>query len=160
MPATFNLELAPGKVVALDTNVSSDDLDMSRTDDGTLVAGTFWGKLHITHAGDEHNMEFTGTKKEANLPNEFFFDSKIMTKLEVAAKPTTARCNIYMYSPDIQYSDVYVTFSPFWRMGSTWPPAEPVIENKVKFFVRAHPGGAMEYILNQTVVSGLYYEAM
>ena len=37
MPATFNLELTPGRTVALETICESDDLDMSRTEDGTLV---------------------------------------------------------------------------------------------------------------------------
>ena len=37
MPATFNLELTPGRTVAIDTICDSGDLDMSRTEDGTLV---------------------------------------------------------------------------------------------------------------------------
>lgn len=42
MPATFNLELMPGRTVALDTICAADDdLDMSRTDDGTLVGKSF-----------------------------------------------------------------------------------------------------------------------
>lgn len=161
MPATFNLELNPGKVVALDTIVAAEEeLDMSKTEDGTLVAGMFWGNLKITHDGDNHRMEFTGTRKDETLPTDFFFDNRVMTKLAVAAKPTTARCNIYMYSPEVQYSDVHLTFSSLWKLGVTWPPAEAVGENKVKFFVRVHPGGAMEYIMSQMAVSSLYYEVM
>jgi hypothetical protein len=125
MPGTFNLELAPGHRVALDTLVSADEeLDMSRTADGTIVAGNFWGKLEIIHQGDDHRMEFTGTRRDDSLPEDFFFDNRIMNKLAVAAKPTTARCNIYMYSPETQYSDIHLSFSPFWKMGITWPPAE------------------------------------
>lgn len=62
MPATFNLELVPGQTVALDTTISSDELDMARMEDGTTVDGIFWGKLEIVHNGDEHNMEFSGTR--------------------------------------------------------------------------------------------------
>lgn len=158
MPATFNLELNPGQLIAIDTTISSDDLDLSRTEDGTVVAGTFFGKLHIVHDGDTHTMEFSGARKD-DIPPDLFVDSRVLTKL-ATTKPTTAHCNIYMYSPDVQYSDVYLGFSPFWKMGATWPPAETVNDNKVKFFVRVHQGGAMEYILNQTVVTSLYYEAM
>lgn len=161
MPGSFNLELAPGHRVALDTLVSAEEeLDMSRTADGTIVAGNFWGKLEIIHQGDDHRMEFTGSQRTDSLPDDFFFDNRIMNKLAVAARPTTARCNIYMYSPETQYSDIHLSFSPFWKMGITWPPAEVVSENKVKFFVRVHPGGAMEYITTTQVVSSLYYEAM
>lgn len=51
MDATFNLELVPGQYVALDTLVSSDELDMARMEDGTTVDGSFWGKLDIVHDG-------------------------------------------------------------------------------------------------------------
>lgn len=161
MPGCFNLELAPGHRVALDTIVSAEEeLDMSRDADGTIVAGNFWGKLEIIHQGDDHRLEFTGTQRADSLPEDFFFDSRIMNKLAVAARPTTARCNIYMYSPETQYSDIHLSFSPFWKMGVTWPPAEVLSENKIKFFVRVHPGGAMEYITTTQVVSSLYYETM
>ncbi|KAG8760822.1 hypothetical protein FRC14_001850 [Serendipita sp. 396] len=160
MPATFNLELNPGQIVALETSCSSDDLDMSRTDEGTLVAGMFWGKLEIIHDGDTHQMEFTGTRKDESLPGEFFFDQRVMTKLSVAAKPTTARCMIYMSSPEVQYADIILSLHAVWKFGVTYPPPEPMTDHKVKFFVRVHPGGALEDITNQTVVSSLYYEAM
>lgn len=160
MPATFNLELAPGQIIGLETSCSSDDLDMSRTDDGTLVAGMFWGKLEIIHDKDTHSMEFTGTRKDEALPNEFFFDQRVMTKLAVAAKPTTARCCIYMSSPEIQYADIILSLHSLWKFGHTYPFAEPMGDHKVKFFVRVHPGGALEDITNQTVVSSLYYEAI
>ncbi|KAG8788805.1 hypothetical protein FRC15_001765 [Serendipita sp. 397] len=160
MPATFNLELNPGQIVALETSCSSDDLDMSRTDEGALVAGMFWGKLEIIHDGDTHQMEFTGTRKDESLPGEFFFDQRVMTKLSVAAKPTTARCMIYMSSPEVQYADIILSLHAVWKFGVTYPPPEPMTDHKVKFFVRVHPGGALEDITNQTVVSSLYYEAM
>jgi hypothetical protein len=160
MPATFNLELSPGHIIGLETNCSSDDLDMSRTDDGTMVAGMFWGKLEIIHDGDTHTMEFTGTRKDETLPNEFFFDQRVMTKLAVAAKPTTARCHIYMASPEMQYVDIVLSLHSLWKFGATWPLVEPLGDHKVKFFVRVHPGGALEDITNQAVVSSLYYEAM
>jgi hypothetical protein len=63
MPATFNLELGRGRTVALDTVCAADDdLDMSRTEDGTLVDGNFWGVLKIIHEGDNHSIDFTGTR--------------------------------------------------------------------------------------------------
>jgi hypothetical protein len=160
MPATFNLELAPGQIIGLETNCTSDDLDMSRTDDGTLVAGMFWGKLEIIHNENTHQMEFTGTRKDEALPNEFFFDQRVMTRLAVAAKPTTARCCVYMSSPEIQYADIILSLHSLWKFGATYPFAETISDHKVKFFVRVHPGGALEDITNQTVVSSLYYEAM
>lgn len=160
MPATFNLELNPGQVVALDTTCASDDLDMSKTDDGTVVAGMFWGKLQIIHDGDKHSMEFTGTRKDEALPQEFFFDQRVMTRLAVAAKPTTARVHVYMFAPEMQYADMVLSLHSLWKFGTIYPPAEHINDNKVKFFVRVHPGGALEDITNQSVVSSLYYEAM
>jgi hypothetical protein len=41
----------------------------------------------------------------------------------------------------------------------TWPPAEKVEENKVKYFIRAHPGGALEHFESEMVTTALYYEA-
>lgn len=161
MPATFNLELMPGQHVALDTTVASDELDMARMEDGTTVDGMFWGKLDIVHQGDTHKMEFSGTRlQNEQYTPEFMFDSRVMTKLAVAAKPTTARCHLSLLTPEVQYCDVILTFSPLWKLGITWPPAEQVADNKVKYFLRAHPGGAMEHFESEMVSTALYYEAM
>ena len=139
MPATFNLELTPGRTVALETNCESDDLDMSRTDDGTVVDGSFWGVLKITHQEDNHSIDFSGTQLGAasatgpTLPNEFLFDSRMMAKLlTVAARPTTAKCSLTIIAPSQQYCDVNIGLTPMWRFGITYPTAEPVGDNKVK----------------------------
>ncbi|KAJ6496694.1 hypothetical protein C8R47DRAFT_1263971 [Mycena vitilis] len=161
MPATFNLELMPGQHVALDVNVNSDELDMARMEDGTLVDGMFWGKLDIVHQGDTHKMEFSGTRlANDNYSPEFMFDSRVMTKLAVAAKPTTAKCHLSVLTPSMQYCDIMLTFAPLWKLGTTWPPAENVSENKVKYFLRVHPGGALEHFESEMVATSLYYEAM
>lgn len=163
MPATFNLELAPGQVVAIDTICESDELDMSRTEDGTVVGGMFMGKLDIVHdhVAKVHKMEFTGTRlKEEEYPSDFFFDSRTLGKLTVAAKPSVAKCNLSILSPQQQYCDVTLQFSPFWKLGTTWPPAEQLSPDKAKFFLRVNPGGALEHFESETVVTSLYYEAM
>lgn len=163
MPATFNLELAPGQVVAIDTICESDELDMSRTEDGTVVAGMFMGKLDIVHdhVAKVHKMEFTGTRlKEEEYPSDFFFDSRTLGKLTVAAKPSVAKCNLSILSPQQQYCDVVLQFSSFWKLGTTWPPAEQLSHDKAKFFLRVNPGGALEHFESETVVTSLYYEAM
>ncbi|KAJ7285782.1 hypothetical protein C8J57DRAFT_1431460 [Mycena rebaudengoi] len=150
MPATFNLELMPGQHVALDVSVASDELDMARMEDGTMVDGMFWGKLDIVHQGDTHKMEFSGTRlANDNYTPEFMFDSRVMTKLAVAAKPTTANTAISCSR-----------FAPLWTMGITWPPAEKVADHKVKYFLRVHPGGALEHFESEMVATSLYYEAM
>src|ERR1700722_2616377 len=142
MPATFNLELVPGQHVALDTTIASDELDMARMEDGTMVDGMFWGKLDIVHSGDTHKMEFTGTRLvNQEYSPDFMFDSRVMTKLAVAAKPTTAKCHLSILAPTSQYCDVVLSPSNLWTLGVTWPPAEYVAENKVKYFLRVHPGG-------------------
>lgn len=160
MPATFNLELTPGQHVALDTIVSSDELDMARMEDGTTVDGIFWGKLQIIHDGDEHSLEFTGTR----MPNEpaakdLIVDTKAISKLASVAKPPTAKCHLSIIPPAQQYCDVVLTTSPYWTFGMTWPPAEVVEENKVKYFLRVNPGGGMEHFQTGIVTTSLYYEA-
>ncbi|KAJ7774891.1 hypothetical protein B0H16DRAFT_1303313 [Mycena metata] len=161
MPATFNLELMPGQHVALDVSVASDELDMARMEDGTMVDGMFWGKLDIVHQGDTHKMEFSGTRlANDNYSPEFMFDSRVMTKLAVAAKPTTAKCHLSVLTPSMQYCDIMLTFAPLWKLGITWPPAENVADNKVKYFLRVHPGGALEHFESEMVSTSLYYEAM
>jgi len=50
--------------------------------------------------------------------------------------------------------------SPLWQMSTTWPPAEKVGENRVKYFVRANPGGALEHFETEMVTTALYYEAI
>ncbi|KAF8212217.1 hypothetical protein K438DRAFT_1902997 [Mycena galopus ATCC 62051] len=152
MPAAFNLELNPGQHVALDVTVSSDELDMARMEDGTLVDGMFWGKLDIVHSGDTHKMEFSGTRlANDNYSPEFMFDSRVMTKLA---------CHLSVLTPTMQYCDIMLSFAPLWKLGTTWPPAETVSENKVKYFLRVHPGGALEHFESEMVSTSLYYEAM
>ncbi|KDQ60938.1 hypothetical protein JAAARDRAFT_31933 [Jaapia argillacea MUCL 33604] len=172
MPAVFSLELYPGQTVALETTVASDgDLDMARMEDGTMVEGAFWGKLNITHSDTTHKMEFSGTRlptEQTENPGatqlaitDLVVDSRALTKLAVvAAKPIAAKCHLSILPPAQQYCDVSLTFSPYWKMGMTWPPAEAVDENKVKYFLRVHPGGAMEHFESMMVATSIYYEAL
>lgn len=162
MPATFNLELVPGQHIALETTVSSaDDVDMARMEDGTIVDGMFWGKLNIVHSGDTHTVEFTGTKmKDPDITPDFLFDSRVMTKLTTAARPTSAKCHLNILAPAQQYCDVILTVNPLWSLALTWPPAENLGEQKYKYFLRVHPGGALEHFESEMVVTSLYYEAM
>lgn len=161
MPATFKLELNPGQTVAIDTTITSDDLDMSKTEDGTVVDGAFWGKLDIVHSGDEHTMVFSGTRmRDESLGSDFFFDSRVMGKLAVASKPTVAKFHLTVMSPQQQYCDISLSLAPMWKLGVTWPPAEPINESKVKYFLRVHPGGALEHFESDIVVTALYYEAL
>ncbi|TFK54760.1 hypothetical protein OE88DRAFT_955577 [Heliocybe sulcata] len=156
MPAVFSLELVPGQTVALET-------------------GQFWGKLSIVHAGDTHKMEFSGTRlpaqDESAAPNpaaitngvsitDLVVNTKALTKLAVVAKPATAKCHLSLLPPAQQYCDVYLTFSQYWKMGLTWPPAEMVEDNKIKYFLRVHPGGAMEHFESMMVATSIYYEAI
>ena len=52
MDGIFNLELEKDRMVGIDVTINSDELDMARMEDGTTVAGVFWGKLDIVHDGD------------------------------------------------------------------------------------------------------------
>lgn len=161
MEGIFNLEVNKGQHIAIDVTVSSDELDMSRTEDGTTVAGMFWGKLDIVHEGDIHKMEFSGTRlQDQSYTPDFLFDSRVMSKLTVAAKPTTAKCTLSILAPEQQYCEVNVTVSPMWQVGMTWPPAENLGDNKFKYFLRVHPGGALEHFETESVITALYYEAM
>ncbi|KAJ8078832.1 hypothetical protein PM082_013115 [Marasmius tenuissimus] len=161
MPATFNLELAPGQHVALDTTINSDELDMARMEDGTTVDGLFWGKLDIVHQGDTHTMEFSGTRlNQEQYSSEFMFDSRVMTRLAVAAKPAAAKCNLSILSPVQQYCEVILTFSSYWKLGVCWPNPEAESNNRFKHLIRAHPGGALEHFSTQAVSTALYYEAI
>ncbi|THH08658.1 hypothetical protein EW146_g8924 [Bondarzewia mesenterica] len=162
MPATFNLELTPGQHIALDTTVSSDELDMARMEDGTTVDGMFWGKLDIVHDGDTHKMEFSGTRlaNAEDVTPELMVDSRMITKLAVAAKPSTAKCRLSLLAPSVQYCDVTLSCSPMWKLGLTWPQAEAVDEGKVKYFLRVHPGGGFEHFETEMVATSIYYEAM
>ncbi|KAF9246303.1 hypothetical protein BU15DRAFT_85076 [Melanogaster broomeanus] len=146
MPATFNLELVPGQHIALETTVTSaDDVDMARMEDGTVVDGMFWGKLSIVHSGDTHTVDFTGTRmNDPEITPEFLFDSRAMTKLTTAARPTSARCHLSILAPAQQYCDVFLTVNSLWTLSMTWPQAENVADNKY----------------NEMVVTSLYYEAI
>ena len=164
MPGTFNLELSPGQHVALDTLITSDELDMARMEDGTTVDGAFWGKLDIVHDGDTHKMEFSGTRIQntENVSTDLIIDSRVINKLAVVTKPATAKCHLSILAPSQQYADVILSFSALWKMGVSWPPAEMVPDNptKVKWFLRVHPGGAVEHFETEMTATSLYYEAM
>lgn len=131
-------------------------------EDGTLVDGMFWGKLDIVHSGDTHTMEFSGTRLPPGheYSPDLLIDQRVMTKLAVVSKPTTAKCNLTILAPIVQYCDVVLTFAQFWRLGIAWPPPEEVEENKLKYFLRVHPGGALEHFESEVVSTALYYEAI
>jgi hypothetical protein len=161
MPAVFSLELSPGQHVALDTTISSDELDMARMEDGTTVDGSFWGKLDIVHQGDTHKMEFSGTRlPPQEFQSNFLVDSRVVAKLSVAAKPPVAKCQLSLLSPTPQYCEVILSFSPFWKLGMSWPLVEPIEANKFKHFIKVHPGGAIEHFESEMVTTSLYYEAV
>lgn len=163
MPAIFQLELAPGQPVGLEVSVVSDDLDMSRMEDGTVVDGQFWGCLDIVHQGDTHKMDFTGTKIPPGndiFTPEFMMDTKTLQKLAIAVRPSMAKCNLAILAPASVYCEVILSFSPLWKIGTTWPIGEPIGDNKLKYFVRVHPGGALEHIEQQVVTTAVYYEAI
>ncbi|KAF9535304.1 hypothetical protein CPB83DRAFT_888034 [Crepidotus variabilis] len=162
MPGIFNLELSPGQNVALDVTINSDELDMSRMDDGTLVDGQFWGKLDIVHSGDNHTLEFSGTRLPPGeeITPEMLIDTRVISKLATVTKSKiTAKCNLAILAPELQYCDVLLTFSPYWKLGVAWPPPETLDDNKVKYFLRVHPGGALEHFESELVATTLYYEA-
>jgi hypothetical protein len=168
MPGTFNLELIPGQHISLDTIISSDgDMDMARMDDGTTVDGQFWGKLEIVHDGDNHKLEFTGTRVPSGPEGGAYSaaltaDSRSLVRLAAAVKQTTAKCHLSILPPAQQYCDIFLSCSPYWRIGATWPPAEavPEADNKIKYFLKVNPGGAMEHYESMMVTTTLYYEAM
>lgn len=162
MPGTFNLELIPGQTVALDTLISSDELDMARMEDGTTVDGMFWGKLNIVHDGDTHKMEFSGTRvvNSEEIDPELLVDSRIIQKMANASKPPTARCHLSILAPKQQYCDVFLQFSQLWKLTLAMPPVENIGDGKVKWFVRVHPGGAVEHFESLMTTTALYYEAV
>jgi hypothetical protein len=162
MDGIFNLELVPGQHVELETTVTSDELDMARMDDGTTVDGVFWGKLNIVHSGDTHKMEFNGTRLVNQIENtpDAMFDSRVVARLAVASKPTTAKCHLSILSPNLTYCDVILVLSQYWKLGTTWPPAEDLGDSKYKYFLRVHPGGALEHFDSNMVFTALYYEVM
>ncbi len=162
MPAVFNLELNPGQFIALDTLISSDELDMARMEDGTTVDGQFWGKLNIVHDGDTHEVEFTGTRiiNSDEISPDMLIDSRVISKLAVAARAAVARCNLSIMAPTTQYCDITLNFSPYWKIGVCWHQAE-ISGNKVIYTnTRVRPGGAIEHFDSETIASALYYEAM
>lgn len=154
MPGFFDLELEPGRHVALDVTINSEELDMSRMEDGTLVDGKFWGRLDIVHSGDTHTLEFNGSRLP---PGENVLET---SKPAVVAKPATAKCNLTILIPETHYCEVTLVFSPLWRLGIAWPPPERLEDQKIKFFFQAHPGGAMEHFDSEMVTTALYYEAI
>lgn len=162
MPATFNLELSPGQQIALETTVASaDDVDMARMEDGTVVDGMFWGKLSIVHTDNTHTVDFTGTRmNNPDITPELMIDSKVMGKLASASRPSPAKCHLIILAPIQQYCDVILTVNPLWSLSMTWPPAENVGDHKHKYFLRVHPGGALEHFESEMVVTSLYYEAV
>ncbi|KAG8868227.1 hypothetical protein FRB97_002620, partial [Tulasnella sp. 331] len=171
MPCEFNLELSPGRRVALNTTCSSDALDMSRAEDGTLVSGQFWGCLNITHdfntspSSGVHEMSFTGTRNPTAAPHPISISlpaenlSMLTDDRSIVTRPATLKSSIKIKTLKEVYFDLAVGFSPMWKLTGSWPPAEEVQEFKSKWFIRASPGGAMEHFKSGVVVNELFYEA-
>jgi hypothetical protein len=161
MQALFNLEIHPGHFGSLDTTVFSEGSDMARMPDGTLVDGHFLGKLDIVHDGNKHEMQFTGTRPPGDkYPADFILDSRVMAKLPIAAKPSTAKCHMSILAPAQQYCDVVLMLSPLWKLAFSWPPPEMLDDGKFKYSLRLHPGGAFEHFESGTVSTTLYYEVV
>jgi len=162
MDATFALELVPGQHVALDVTVISDD-DMARMEDGTTVDGQFWGYLDIVHRGDTHKLEFSGTRlpggSEIFTP-DFMFDTRTLNKLAIACKPSMAKCTLSVLAPASVYCELVLSFSPMWKIGVAFPAGEVLDEHRLKYFLRVHPGGALEHMEEQIVTTAVYYEAI
>ncbi|EJU05587.1 hypothetical protein DACRYDRAFT_74849 [Dacryopinax primogenitus] len=161
MPATFNLELDPGQTVALETWVTSEEYDMSKTDDNIMVDGTFYGKLSIVHKPGTHTVDFTGTRyRDPGLQGDFWMDASIMRRLALVSKQqSVARCQATIMAPSPQYCDFYITMSNLWRLGVTFPQAEILPDGRAKFFIRtANKNGYLEHFHTETVVTSLYYE--
>ncbi|TDL24702.1 hypothetical protein BD410DRAFT_718982, partial [Rickenella mellea] len=150
-------ELNEGEHPALDVTMSSEDQDMSR-DDTWSIMGKFTGELNIVHHGANHKMEPLGVrqqdtedaKKAEGSPNESL----------PPPKQTIARCVVHILSPEVQYCDLAVTFSPHWTPGLTWPKAENVSNETFKYFLRLHSTGAMEHFESEIVTNALYYQAI
>lgn len=169
MPCEFDLELSPGHRVALGTICNSEDLDMSRAEDGTLVDGSFWGCLKITHTDDEHTMEFKGTRLTPSppsssslalpLPTNLSMDQLTVERLAVASRPSTVKSTIRIFSPKEDNVEIGIYFSPMWSLTSSFPPAEREGEQKCKWIVKTKPGGSIEHLETSVVMSELFYEA-
>lgn len=169
MPCEFDLELSPGHRVALGTICNSEDFDMSRAEDGTLVDGSFWGCLKITHTDDEHAMEFKGTRLTPSppsstslalpLPTELVMDQRTVERLALASRPSTVKSTIRIFSPKEDNVEIGIYFSPMWSLTSSFPPAEREGEQKCKWTVKTKPGGVIEHLGTSVVMSELFYEA-
>ncbi|KAG8953938.1 hypothetical protein FRC04_000922 [Tulasnella sp. 424] len=170
MPCEFDLELFPGHRVALGTICTSEDLDMSRDEDGTLVDGSFWGCLKITHTDEQHAMEFRGTRVSPSpsttstslslpLPTDLVMDHRTVERLAVASRPSTVKSSIRIFSPKEDNIEIGIYFSPMWTLTSSFPPAEKEGEQKCKWHVKTKPGGVIEHLGTSVVMSELFYEA-
>jgi hypothetical protein len=155
MDGTFNLELTPGRHIALDVLISSDEHDMSKLEDGTKVLGQFVGKLEIVHDGDDHRVEFTGVRTLPGQPSPVV--NGVMTK---ASRPAVARCRLSIFPPQQQYVDIALSLAPLWKIGATFPNAEQLEGNRVRWYVRAHPDGVIHHVNTETACTSLYYELL
>ncbi|KAI6099309.1 hypothetical protein EDD16DRAFT_1781966 [Pisolithus croceorrhizus] len=95
-----------------------------------------------------------------DITPELLIDSKVMGKLASASRPFLAKCRLIILAPAQQYCDVILTVNPLWSLSMMWPPAENVGDHKYKYFLRVHPGGALEHFASEMVVTSLYYEAV
>ena len=160
MPGSFELEMAPGQHVILDVTMTSDELDMSRMEDGTVIDGRFWGKLDIVHSGHTHTLEFSGTRHIGDDHVPDVIDSRVMSKLAEVAKPTKAKCHLTILTPVQQSCELILSFSHLWKLGVVWPPPEHLEGLKIKYAFRVHPEGFLENCESGVFTTALYYEAM
>jgi hypothetical protein len=136
---------------------------MSRLDDGMVIEGSFWGKLDIVHDFEKkiHNMQFGGTRlPERDYPPEFLFDRRVMIRLKDAAKPTIARCQLYILAPEESQCEITLAFAPLWTIGVTYPPAGAMEGNRIRWPVTVKKNGMLEDLTSHAPCSSLYYEAM
>lgn len=167
MDGSFELELEKGKSAAIDVTITSDDLDMAHTEDGTTVDGAYWGKLDVVHDHDRdvHKLEFSGTRlQNQTLSPNMLVDQRVIKRLAVASKPTFAKCSLVVSWPQREDCVITFSFSPYWKIGCMWPPADSISDDGgksiAKYIVRVNPGGALEHFQSLNVVTSIYYEAM
>lgn len=131
---------------------------MSRSEDGTLVDGTFWGYLKITHTEDEHSMEFAGSRMTSPPSTVANSPQSVTSSMIAPRRPSTLKCAVRVTCPKEDTVEIGVCFSPMWALTGSFPPADPE-ENKAKWLVKVRPGGAIEHLRSSAVVGELFYEA-
>jgi hypothetical protein len=134
--------------------------DVFRVNDFTRIEGSFYPP-RLTRK--EHDTPLGGAKVVDGKypPPDFSIAPRVMATNTEAVRSNVARCHVSISSPQETDCEITLQFSRLWLIGTSYPAADNMKGNRMKWQVKLMAGsGLIQGLTSKELCSSLYYEAM